>query len=195
MSKSGLIESELRRIMGLSYTRELRQNGDGSWFARVVELPGCMSEGSTRSEALDNLDDAMRAWIAVQLEDGDVIPEPISEARYSGKLVVRMSSSLHRALSDRASREGVSLNSFICTALAREVGNANTFLGLSFMLTPQLANADSSNLAGMWPEEIGIDLLEVSAAYQGSDVLNSYRSGKIDQLSSVLSSSDFTKQR
>jgi antitoxin HicB len=43
-------------------------------------------------------------------------------AKYSGKLSLRMSRSLHRDLSEMAKREGVSLNQLATTILARGVG-------------------------------------------------------------------------
>jgi len=63
-------------IIALPYKRELTQNPDGTWFAGIVEFPGCMTEGDTRSEALANLEDAMAGWLSVHLEDGDPIPPP-----------------------------------------------------------------------------------------------------------------------
>lgn len=33
---------------------------DGGWVASVVDLPGCMSQGETREEALENVIDAFR---------------------------------------------------------------------------------------------------------------------------------------
>lgn len=114
--------AEIRRIMGAGYNAELRRNSDGTYFARIVEFPGCMTEGDTREEALENLDDAMRSWIAVGLEDGDPIPPPINDGLFSGKFVVRVPRSVHRDLSVRAEREGVSLNQFVVSALARSVG-------------------------------------------------------------------------
>jgi antitoxin HicB len=67
------------------------------------------------------IQDAMRGWIEVSLEDGDPIPEPRPLDDYSGKFVVRVPKSLHRELVDAAEREGVSLNQYINVALAQAV--------------------------------------------------------------------------
>jgi len=104
------------------YTRELLPNSDGTWFARIVELPGCMTEGSSRAEALDNLEDAMTAWLSTAIEDGEAIPEPANAASYSGKFMVRVPKSLHRDLARRANAEGVSLNALVTTSLAAVAG-------------------------------------------------------------------------
>ena len=55
------------------------------------------------------------------LEDGDDIPEPIAPGNVPGKVIVRMSRSLHRDLARRAEAEGVSLNLYVVTALASAV--------------------------------------------------------------------------
>jgi antitoxin HicB len=121
MKSATKIRAEVERIVGLPYTRELTPNKDGTWFARIVELPGCMTEGDSPEEALTNLADAMAAWVEVKLEDGDTIPEP-SPTEFSGKFVVRVPKSLHRDIVQRADREGVSLNQFVAIQLARSVG-------------------------------------------------------------------------
>jgi antitoxin HicB len=123
MSATTKERKEIQRIASLPYARELTPNKDGTWFARIVEFPGCMTEGDTPGDALKNLSDAMVSWIEVRLEDGDPIPEP-SPTEFSGKFVVRVPKSLHRDIVLHADREGVSLNQFVATQLARSVGRA-----------------------------------------------------------------------
>ncbi|TAM75238.1 toxin-antitoxin system HicB family antitoxin [bacterium] len=116
------IDEQITAIKARPYTRSLVRNEDGTWFAQIVEFPGCMTEGDTPEEALANLDDAMDGWIEVHLEDGDPIPESMTVADLSGRFLVRMPKSLHRALSQRAESEGVSLNQFTVTKLAQITG-------------------------------------------------------------------------
>jgi antitoxin HicB len=103
----------------MPYTRELVPNSDGTWFARILEFPGCMTEGDTQAEAIDMLGDAMDAWISAKLEDNEPIPDPIASEEYSGKFVARVPKSLHRDLARRADLEGVSLNQHVVATLAR----------------------------------------------------------------------------
>jgi antitoxin HicB len=50
---------------------------DGSGFlATVPDLPGCMSDGETPQEALENVYDAIACWIEAAREMGRPIPEP-----------------------------------------------------------------------------------------------------------------------
>ncbi len=122
MPKAAKIHAELQRILSRPYTREIVRDEDGSWFARILEFPGCMTTGATDAEALVNLRDAMEAWVADALAEGEPIPDPATVEKYSGKFMVRVTRSLHRDLARRADAEGVSLNALVSTALAASVG-------------------------------------------------------------------------
>lgn len=122
MKTANKIKEEVEVILAGPYTREMIKNEDGTWFARVVEFAGCMTEGSTAEEAFDNLNDAMASWIEVHLEDGDPIPPPLTSDQYSGKFLMRVPKTLHRELARRADLEGVSLNQYALVALSRCVG-------------------------------------------------------------------------
>jgi predicted RNase H-like HicB family nuclease len=83
------MKREVKVILARPYTRELVKNEDGTWFARVVEFVGCMTEGNTSEEAMNHLDEAMEAWVESHLDDGGVIPPPLSSDQYSGKFLMR----------------------------------------------------------------------------------------------------------
>ncbi len=110
--------------MGLPYTVEVVHDPEAErgWFARVVELPGCMTEAETFEELGPMIQDAKRSWLEVSLEHGDPIPEPREEVGFSGKVNLRMPKSLHRDLARLAEKEGTSLNQVMVTALARAAG-------------------------------------------------------------------------
>jgi predicted RNase H-like HicB family nuclease len=42
---------------------------DGGYISECLDLPGCMSQGDTEEEALENLADAIAAVLAVQIQD------------------------------------------------------------------------------------------------------------------------------
>jgi predicted RNase H-like HicB family nuclease len=48
---------------------------DGYWVAEVPSLPGCISQGKTRVEALTNIKEAIDGYIAAMEEDGIPTPE------------------------------------------------------------------------------------------------------------------------
>ena len=41
----------------------LEQDEDGFWVAEVPAMPGCLSQGNTRDEALTNIREAIEGWL------------------------------------------------------------------------------------------------------------------------------------
>jgi|GEM_PF-578427 len=115
----------IKDYLSLPYTIEVLQDKNTEnpgWVARVVELPGCLTQADTFAELEEMVQDAMRAWLETALADGITIPEPKADEQFSGKFVVRVPRSLHRKLVIIAEKEGVSLNQLISTTLAARVG-------------------------------------------------------------------------
>lgn len=48
---------------------------DGYWVAECPSLPGCVSQGATREEAIRNVKEAMEGYILALEEDGLPVPE------------------------------------------------------------------------------------------------------------------------
>jgi len=48
----------------------------GGYLATVPDLPGCMSDGTTREEAAHNVADAIAAWIEEATALGRPVPQP-----------------------------------------------------------------------------------------------------------------------
>jgi predicted RNase H-like HicB family nuclease len=61
--------------MDLPYAAEIWYDED-AYFAKVLELPGCMTRAGTFEELGPMIKDAMTLWITSGLEHGDPIPEP-----------------------------------------------------------------------------------------------------------------------
>jgi predicted RNase H-like HicB family nuclease len=66
--------------MGLPYEIVIKHDEDG-WFARILDLPGCMTSAETFEEVGPLIEDAMRGYIEVSPEHGDPIQEPGRQAR------------------------------------------------------------------------------------------------------------------
>jgi predicted RNase H-like HicB family nuclease len=49
---------------------------DGAFVAEVPELPGCAADGSTRQEALANVEIVISEWLETARELGRPVPEP-----------------------------------------------------------------------------------------------------------------------
>ena len=50
---------------------------EGGYTVRVPALPGCVTEGDTLEEALDNAREAIQLYLEVVHERGEPIPEDI----------------------------------------------------------------------------------------------------------------------
>jgi len=48
---------------------------DGYWVAECPSLPGCISQGKTKEEAIANIKEAINGYIAALKEDNLPIPE------------------------------------------------------------------------------------------------------------------------
>ena len=58
----------------MRYTVVLEEEADGGYVVSVPALPGCVSEGDTRAEALANIREAIALYIDDCREAGDPIP-------------------------------------------------------------------------------------------------------------------------
>ncbi len=52
---------------------------DGVFVAEVPSLPGCVSQGASRNEALTNIREAISLYIESLEERGEPVPPPINE--------------------------------------------------------------------------------------------------------------------
>ena len=104
------------------YALEIEQEEDGTWTVAVPDLPGAVAAAAGPVEAIAEVGDAIDAWIAAARAQGATVPLPTPAAdQFSGRFVVRVPRSLHRAATQRAAREGVSLNTYCVTALTQAV--------------------------------------------------------------------------
>jgi predicted HicB family RNase H-like nuclease len=118
------IKHGLEYYLNLPYTIILERWDDGKglyWVARVAELPHCLIHGDTPEAAIKELEEVKNDWIKSNIKRGLPVPEP-SPRKYSGKMILRISPSLHKLLVHRAEVEGMSLNQYMSTALATSVG-------------------------------------------------------------------------
>ncbi|MFN9173291.1 MAG: type II toxin-antitoxin system HicB family antitoxin [Synechocystis sp.] len=51
-------------------------NEDNAFIVEVPELPGCMADGETYQEAVQNAEKIIQQWIETATELGRKIPEP-----------------------------------------------------------------------------------------------------------------------
>jgi predicted RNase H-like HicB family nuclease len=58
----------------MGYTVILEQESDGQYVALVPALPGCVSQGATRQDALANIREAIELYIEDCVAAGDPVP-------------------------------------------------------------------------------------------------------------------------
>ena len=65
-----LTESQVQQRTVILYPDE-----DNYWVVEVPSLPGCISQGETKEEALTNIQEAISLYLEVLEERGQVIPQ------------------------------------------------------------------------------------------------------------------------
>ena len=65
----------------MKYKIIIKIDEDGKFVAEVRELPGCVSQGSTRAEALSNINEAISGYLESLKKHNDEIPPPVKFLR------------------------------------------------------------------------------------------------------------------
>ncbi len=65
--------------LSMKYRVLIEQDEDGVFVAQVPSLPGCVTQGMTRPEALANAREAISAYLESLREHDEPIPPPIVE--------------------------------------------------------------------------------------------------------------------
>ena len=63
----------------MRYTVLLEQEADGGYIVSVPALPGCVSQGDTRDEALANIREAIALYVEDCREAGDPAPTEVGK--------------------------------------------------------------------------------------------------------------------
>jgi predicted RNase H-like HicB family nuclease len=75
----------LEEYFKLNYPITFYPEDEGGYTVIIQDLPGCISEGDTLAEAMENILDAKKAWLETAYEYGDEIPLP---SNFIGKNLV-----------------------------------------------------------------------------------------------------------
>ncbi len=93
----------------------------GGYLIEFPDLPGCMSDGDTIEETIENGKDAMFCWIETAKEFGDKIPQPGSADVFNGDWAQQIPEHIHIQLLQRAEQKGVSLTTLVTEMLSAEL--------------------------------------------------------------------------
>jgi predicted RNase H-like HicB family nuclease len=67
------------RVSTMNYRVLIEQDEDGAFVAHVPALPGCISQGSSRNEALANIREAIEGYLESLRDHDEPIPPTILE--------------------------------------------------------------------------------------------------------------------
>ena len=54
----------------MKFTVTLDRDEDGAWVAECSAIPGCVSQGTTKAQALENIKDAIKLCLEVRADRG-----------------------------------------------------------------------------------------------------------------------------
>lgn len=63
----------------MKYRVLIEQDEEGVFVAEVPSLPGCISQGETRAQALDNIKEAIAGYLESLKAHNEPVPPTISE--------------------------------------------------------------------------------------------------------------------
>lgn len=63
----------------MQYRVLIEPDEDGIFVAEVPSLPGCISQGNSRVDALANIKEAIAAYLESLRKHGEPVPPPVSE--------------------------------------------------------------------------------------------------------------------
>ncbi len=58
------------KLMPMKFLTTLERDEDGVWVAECPSIPGCVSQGGTRDEAIANIREAIAACLEVRADRG-----------------------------------------------------------------------------------------------------------------------------
>jgi predicted RNase H-like HicB family nuclease len=91
---------------------------DHAFVATCLDFPGLSAFGETPEEAFAEGMLCLQLFEESLLASGDPLPEATNVSEFSGQTRIRIPKTLHRALTQKANIEGVSLNTWIVMLLS-----------------------------------------------------------------------------
>ena len=102
------------------------ENGKTEWCVEYPDLKGCVGGGDTIEEAIADAQATKSVYLSYLKEEGIELPVPKDEGSLpSGKIALRVPKTTHKQLLENAQMDGVSLNTYINTAISEKIGRAS----------------------------------------------------------------------
>lgn len=98
------------------------------WVAKSTQLNGCIGQGDSIDDAINELSENESVWLSTAKELGITIPSVVVEQpqEFSGKLTLRIAPSVHKKAAMLAKRDGISLNQYINDAVVAHNSELST---------------------------------------------------------------------
>ena len=102
------------------------ENGKTEWCVEYPDLKGCVGGGDTIEEAIADAEASKSVYLNYLKDEGIELPVPKEEEGLpSGKIALRVPKTTHKQLLENAQMDGVSLNTYINTAISEKIGRAS----------------------------------------------------------------------
>lgn len=116
------------------YTATFRPDPDGTVYARIPDLPGCVTTGSSLEDAIAQITDAACGWLVVAEDEGMEIPNATSQLVIDHDpdailSMIQVDTLAYRAQTDtRAVRKNVSLPAWMANLADKKGINCSQVL-------------------------------------------------------------------
>ena len=117
------------------YSAMFTPNEDGTkYYARVPDLPGCITTGHDLQDAIDQITDAASCWLVVDEDEEDPIPAATPQANLEHEAgavfsLIQVDTIAYRAMTDtRAVRKNVSLPAWMANLADKRGINCSQLL-------------------------------------------------------------------
>jgi len=152
------------------YTIEVHMEDDGSFFASIPELSGCMAAGDDANTAVELLSEVFEEWVQDRIEHGESIPAPFDADAYSGRVLIRLPKSLHGEIAKEAKRQQTSINSWVMSQLSLAVGRSSVQTEVARAYEKALSGITSVTMTGI--REAGMAIGAYGALSDSVDLLS-----------------------
>ncbi len=90
---------------------------DKEYVGLCAEFPSLSHLDDSQLSAMQGIIDLVKEVVTDMQENGETVPETLSEKNFSGKFQVRIPPEQHRNLAIIASEQGISLNRYVSSKL------------------------------------------------------------------------------
>jgi predicted HicB family RNase H-like nuclease len=91
---------------------------DGEHVGTCLEFPSLSHLAADPAAALDGVRRLVAAVVADMEDNHEAVPQPLADARYSGKFMTRVPPAIHRRLAIEAEEEQISINRLVSMRLS-----------------------------------------------------------------------------